>query len=58
MGLYSGYMCDKCGNSVSYGTAGVTEFLPGKSSLIALARRDGWTVGKQVLCPTCKRKKK
>lgn len=57
MGLYSGYVCDKCGNSVSYGTAGIPEFLPGKSSLIALARRDGWTVGKRVLCPSCRKRK-
>lgn len=43
--------CDKCGKGVVYSKA------MSKSAAIWLARERGWTVGKQWLCPDCRRQK-
>lgn len=53
--LYSGYLCDKCGVVEEYRRTS-EEYLPKKSSLIVFARRNGWSVGKQVLCPKCRKR--
>lgn len=53
MPLVSGYECDKCGKYEMY--IGNDYTIPSKIHLINLLRRDGWTYGKKVLCPKCKR---
>lgn len=56
MGLYSGYCCDKCGAAAEYRRS-ANEWLPSKTYIITWARKSGWSVGKSVLCPECKRRK-
>lgn len=55
--LYSGYYCDKCGHAIEYKRS-VHEWLPSKTYLVSWARKDGWSIGKQVLCPACRGRKK
>ncbi len=50
MSFFSGFACDECG--VRHGLFGVYA----ASQLTAIARRGGWTVGKQHLCPKCRKK--
>lgn len=52
--LTSGCYCDKCGNGFSY-DRNVGQWLPGKTTIIRWARKDGWSIGKQTLCPTCRK---
>lgn len=51
MGFVTGVMCDKC-RAVEYSDREKT--MP-TWLLTSKARRRGWTVGKKVLCPKCKR---
>ena len=55
--IYSGYLCDKCGRATEYQRTS-DKWLPGKTTLIRFARQDGWSIGKQVLCPSCKKRRK
>lgn len=55
--FHSGYFCDKCGLTIDYKRKN-NEWLPGKTHLIAWARRDGWSIGKVVLCPRCRKNNK
>ena len=55
--LKTGCYCDQCGKEYSY-TACYKDFLPSKAQLIRLIRVNGWSVGKYILCPNCRRKKK
>ncbi len=54
--LHSGYYCDKCGLAIDYRRTN-NEWLPGKTHLVAWARKDGWSIGKNVLCPKCRKSK-
>lgn len=54
MAFYSGHQCDKCSKRYEIHGNSASEV----SSIVHLrrqARRNGWTVGKQLLCETCKR---
>ncbi len=55
--FFSGYYCDKCGTTIDYKRES-NKWLPGKKHLVAWARKDGWSVGKRVLCPKCRNMKK
>ena len=44
--------CDKCGKQLTYLTA------VGSTCMKSLARKGGWSVGKQHLCPNCRKKKR
>lgn len=55
--LISGYYCDECGDQITYEKTS-KEWLPSKMQLIRFARKRGWTVGKYILCPDCRRGKK
>lgn len=52
--LYSGYFCDKCGMDIEYRRE-TKNWLPTKSYLINYARKAGWSVGKNILCPKCRK---
>jgi len=48
---YQAYaMCDECGDSY-------TEAFWTQRELIKDLRRQGWSIGKKVLCPECRQKK-
>lgn len=49
MGFYSGYRCDNCNNFTEYSVPLSITYAR------SYARKDGYTVGKRVLCPFCKR---
>lgn len=51
--IYSGYFCDKCGNSVVFSKT-TDEWIPSKTHLVRIARKNGWSIGKRVLCPKCR----
>ncbi len=53
----SGYVCDNCKEATIY-QRDVKHYLPSKTHLIRYARDDGWSVGKQILCPVCRGGKK
>lgn len=53
--FYSGYSCDKCGKAIEYRRE-PKEWLPSKIYLVEYARQNGWSVGKKVLCPECRKK--
>ena len=53
--FYSGYSCDKCGKAIEYRRE-PKEWLPSKVYLVEYARKNGWSVGKKVLCPDCRKK--
>ena len=55
--IYSGYSCDNCGVAGEYNKS-IDEWLPSKKWLIKFARENGWSVGKQILCPRCKKRRK
>ena len=55
--LIVGYQCDRCDETVFYRYK-TTEWVPSKKHLIKMARNDGWSIGKRVLCQKCKRQKK
>lgn len=55
MGLYSGYCCDKCGKAIEYNKT-IKQWLPNKTNLIRFARQDNWSIGKQILCPDCRKR--
>ncbi len=44
---YTEFGCDKCGKSLRCHTCS-------EKHAIAWAREDGWSVGKEVLCPDCR----
>lgn len=52
MSIFTGVQCDKCKREHAW------DVHLGKLHLIAWAREDGWSHGKQDLCPNCKRKQK
>lgn len=54
MAFYSGFTCDKCGESWEMYGYTATEILS-ITHLRQSARSKGFSVGKQVLCETCKR---
>lgn len=54
--LYSGYSCDICGTAIEYRRT-TDKWLPNKTALIRFARKDGWSIGKQVKCPDCKKRR-
>ena len=59
MELYGGYSCDKCRCAFMYmyePKGG--EWLPTKTYLVNLARKKGWSIGKRVLCPECRKARK
>lgn len=43
--------CDKCGDQIFFFV------ILGNTHAIRLARNNGWTMGKQHLCPKCNKKK-
>lgn len=49
MGFFTGAKCDKCGQGIAF--VGVSA----EKYITKWVRSQGWTVGKQVLCPKCKR---
>lgn len=55
MGFFSGYRCDQCGVMEYYDTGTKAPFK--KIPLVDGARRNGWSVGKEILCPNCKKAK-
>lgn len=55
--FFSGYFCDKCGTAIEYRRTS-DKWLPSKTHLIAWARKDGWSIGKSVLCPRCRNGKR
>lgn len=55
MAFYSGYYCDKCGVATEYRRTS-DKWLPSKTHLVRWARESGWSIGKQVLCPNCRKK--
>lgn len=52
MPYFVGAHCDKCGKDIAWFD------LCTKYIMNYRLRRAGWTVGKQILCPNCRRKKK
>lgn len=50
MPIVRGVICDKCG-VMMYWSGNVS-----KGTAAYLARKDGWTIGKQCLCQDCKKK--
>lgn len=52
--FFSGYFCDKCGKAVEYRRQN-NEWLPSKTHLVAYARNAGWSIGKEILCPECRK---
>lgn len=52
MGFLSGLQCDRCGARVMYHEESST--VP-KWLLERRGRRNGWSSGKRVLCPRCRR---
>ena len=55
MPLYSGYFCDVCGIAIEYKRS-PSEWLPSKTYIVKWARKDGWSIGKKVLCPECRKR--
>lgn len=49
--IVSGVICDKCKNYHLYGHTGAVR-------TAKWAREDGWSIGKQTLCPYCRKKRK
>ena len=54
--LYSGYCCDKCGKAIEYQRK-TNEWIPSKTHLVRFARKEGWSIGKNVLCQDCRKSK-
>ena len=52
MGLETHIYCDKCGKGRAYYGA------MSKGTATMLMRDKGWSVGKQWICPDCKRRKR
>lgn len=53
--LYSGFYCDECGTDMRV-RSDSDEYLPSKMHLIRSARAEGWSVGKKILCPDCRKR--
>jgi len=49
MGLYSGISCDKCGYAKEWFS------IIGGTHLKRWMREEGWSIGKQILCPNCRK---
>lgn len=47
MSVYTVIECDKCGEQDWY-------VYTGKTHIIRWSREDGWSIGKQILCPSCR----
>ena len=52
MGLHTRIECDECQGAMIFN--GIST----KKTVILVARTKGWSVGKKILCPTCRNKKK
>lgn len=52
--FYTGYYCDKCGIAIEYRRE-IKSWLPSKTYLVEWARNKGWSIGKRVLCPNCRK---
>lgn len=52
--LYTGYCCDNCETAVEYRRKS-NEWLPSKTYIVKWARKNGWSIGKKVLCPDCRK---
>ena len=50
MGIYASIQCDHCGKEWRWPHIG-------KTHVIRWAREDGWSIGKTIKCPDCKKKK-
>lgn len=58
MAFYSGYQCDKCGTRIETQGNSASE-VSSITHLRRLARKhDGWSIGKQLLCKSCKKESK
>ncbi|MDE5909840.1 MAG: hypothetical protein K2H52_14015 [Lachnospiraceae bacterium] len=55
--LYSGIYCDECSADMR-ARSDANEYLPSKTHLIRAARTKGWSVGKRILCPGCRKRGK
>lgn len=55
--IYSGYFCDKCGEAVEFRRQVEEGKIPSKTIMISHARMSGWSVGKKILCPECRKRK-
>ncbi len=49
--IVAGIICDKCGDRLMW--QHISKWL-----VVSWARGEGWSVGKQTLCPKCRRKHK
>lgn len=49
-----GCYCDKCGVGLEW-TRNITDYRLEKYIIIRRMRECGYTIGKQILCPNCKR---
>lgn len=52
MVMFSCVKCDKCGTVLPF------HFVFSKGDLTRWSREKGWSIGKQELCPKCRRKRK
>lgn len=43
--------CDGCGEALNWGK------VISKTTIVAIARRNGWSIGKNHLCTECRKKK-
>lgn len=50
MAVYAVIECDRCGKTSWYGHIG-------KTYILKWSRENGWSIGKQHLCPNCRKKK-
>jgi len=50
--ITTGVICDKCGIEIYW------NFHRGKVEVIKQVRARGWSIGKQSLCPDCKKKRR
>jgi arsenate reductase-like glutaredoxin family protein len=52
MAFYSGVQCDRCKNTLGWMANWAKKYV------IRWARNEGWSFGKQALCPDCRKAKK
>lgn len=55
--IYSGYDCDNCKIAIECRKS-PDERIPTKTYLVWHARKNGWSVGKRILCPACRKYRK
>ena len=51
MGIFSSIQCEHCGLTIKCSHTG-------KMTMISIARKKGWSVGKTIKCSECKKAKK